>query len=270
MKRRFALQCLAAAALGPQFAAIDGVPVRHARAGTAAVMALGAAGVSMLDHALAWGQCDWVPFESASARQPEPPQARIFLADPSEAGVCGALADSVEVATLSGLMALAVLEGPGAVVDERTSRHLQRMQRNADLVVSLPRARSSSKSVVWEGVLAPFMVDSSVCLSVDDLRDPAWRKSSATVGCGWGATPRQAMLAAMAHPALGVSDAQESGDLLVAMSVGHQQVLMRDVFEACKLLRALAPRGRLGMSFRHTPILGRQTLVHLVALQSRL
>ena len=55
MKRRFAIQCLGAAALGPQFAAIDGFPVRHARAGTAAVMALGAAGVSMLDHALAWG-----------------------------------------------------------------------------------------------------------------------------------------------------------------------------------------------------------------------
>ncbi|WP_431153176.1 hypothetical protein [Acidovorax facilis] len=267
MNRRFAIQCMGAAALGLGNAAMAAVPLRHARAGTASVLAWGAAGAGMLDHALAWGQCGWEPLESAWDLLPEPPQARVFLADPSEPGVCGALADSVDAAASSGLMALAVLEGTRPVVDEPTLGQLQRIQQRADLVVSLPKERFG-KAVVWEGVLAPFMEDSSVCLAVDDLRDPAWRKASATVGCGWGATPVQAMVAAMADPALTAPGARELGDMLVALTLGSPHTLLRDVFDACKLLRARAPHGRLGMSFRSRPSLGPLALVHLVALRS--
>lgn len=267
MNRRFAIQCMGAAALGLGNAAMAAVSLRHARTGTASVLAWGAAGGGMLDHALAWGQCGWTPLESAWDLLPEPPQARVFLADPSEPGVCGPLADSVDAAASSGLMVLAVLEGTRPVLEEHTLRQLQRIQQRADLLVSLPKERFG-RAVVWEGVLAPFMEDSSVCLTVDDLRDPAWKKASATVGCGRGATPAQAMVAAMAHPALSAQGPQELGDMLVALTVGDPHTLLRDVVDACKLLRARAPHGRMGVSFRHLPAVGAQTMVHLVALRS--
>lgn len=272
MKRRFAIQCLGAAALGPQFAAIAGVPVRHARAGMASVLALGSAGAGMLDHALDWGLCDWAPLRTPSAWQPELPQARVFLADPSEPGVCRAVADSVEATVSEGLMALAVLEGmhPESLAGGFTAchwHHWQRIQHSADLVLSLPRGRLG-KAVVWEGLLAPFTTDSSVCLSLEDLQRPEWSKALATAGCGWGATPRQAMQAAMAHPSLGAPGNQAWGDLLVALTVGSPQTLMREVFDACRLLRAGAPQGRMGMSFRYSQGLGSTALVHIVALRS--
>lgn len=270
MDRRFAIQCLGAAALGMGTAAMATVPRRHALAGTASVLAWGAAGADMLDHALARGRCDWTLQAPAAARLSGPPQARVFLADPLEPGVCEALADSIEAAASSGLMALAVLQGPafGSVADDHTLRQLQRIHRTADLTVSIPWERAG-KAVVWEGLLAPFTTDSSICLSLDDLRDPSWRKASATVGCGWGATPSQAMRAALAHPALGAPSTQALGDLLVSLTIGSPHTLMRDVFDACSLLRERAPHGQLGLSCRHQPGAVPQTLVHLVALQPR-
>jgi hypothetical protein len=269
MNRRFAMQWIGAAALGPQFGAIAGVPARYARAGTASVIALGAAGAEMLDHAIDCGQCDWVPLGAMSAWQPEPEQARVFLADPSEPGVSEAVADSVEAAKSRGLMALAVLERPRAegLVHRLNTCHWQRIEQSADIVLSRPKG-PSGKAVVWEGLLAPFITDSSICLSLEDLRGPEWRKASATAGCGWGATPSQAMQAAMAHPSLLTPRNQAWGDLLVALTVGNPCTLMREVFDACRLLRARAPKGLMGVSLRHKPIVGPQTLVHLVALQS--
>ncbi len=266
MNRRFAIQCMGVAALGLGTEAVAAVPLRHARAGTASVLAVGAAGADMLEHALLWGQCDWAPLESSWAWQHESPQAGIVMADLSEPGVCEALAASVEAAASRGLVTLAILEGESAAVDEHTLRLRHRIQQRADLVISLPKERSR-KEVVWEGVLSPFMEDCSICLAVDDLRDPAWRKASATVGCGWGATPTQAMLVAMADPTLAASGARELGDMLVALTFGNPHTLLRDVYEACKLLRTWAPHGRLGMSFRSRPSLGPLVLVHLVALQ---
>lgn len=219
----------------------------------------------MLDQALDWGLCGWRLLESAWSWPPEPPQARIFLADPSEPGACEAVADSVEATVSSGLMALAVLKRERVAVGEHTLRQLQRIRQSAGLVVFVPR-ECSRKAVVWEGVLAPFMEDSSVCLTVDDLRGPAWRKASATVGCGWGATPAQAMVAAMADPALAALGAREPGGMLVALTLGNPSTLLQDVFGACKLLRAQAPHGRVGLSCRTRPSVGPLALVHLVAL----